>query len=66
MKAVLVWVDEFETFYQIPEKVFNEFQNTESYNRLEELGFSLHDESSGFKFLDKKTNQLNELINQFK
>lgn len=61
MNPILVWVDTFETFYQMPEKVFEEFQQTESYIKLEELGFSLYDVSSDMKFKVNSTNQLNEL-----
>jgi hypothetical protein len=45
----------------MPEKVFEEFQQTESYIKLEELGFSLYDVSSDMKFKVNSTNQLNEL-----
>jgi hypothetical protein len=45
----------------MPEKAFEEFQQTESYNKLLELGFSVYDESSDMKFKVRSTNQLNEL-----
>jgi hypothetical protein len=45
----------------MPEKAFEEFQETESYNKLAEIGYSVYDESSDMKFKDKSTNQLNEL-----
>jgi hypothetical protein len=61
MNPILVWVDAFETFYQMPEKAFEEFQETESYEKLLELGYSVYDYSSYMKFKDKSTNQLNEL-----
>ena len=61
MNPILVWVDTLETFYQMPKKVFEEFQQTESYIKLEELGFSLYDVSSDMKFKVNSTNQLNEL-----
>lgn len=61
MNPILVWVDAFETFYQMPEKAFEEFQQTESYDKLLELGFSVYDESSDMKFKVRSTNQLNEL-----
>ena len=61
MNPILVWVDAFETFYQMPEKAFEEFQETESYDKLLELGYSVYDESSDMRFKDESTNQLNEL-----
>jgi hypothetical protein len=63
MKAVLVWVDAFERFYQMPEKAFEEFQETGSYNKLAELGYSIYDETSNFTFKPKHINELNILIN---
>jgi hypothetical protein len=45
----------------MPEKAFEEFQETESYDKLLELGYSVYDESSDMRFKDESTNQLNEL-----
>jgi hypothetical protein len=45
----------------MPEKAFEEFQQTESYDKLLELGYSVYDESSDMKFKVRSTNQLNEL-----
>jgi|LakMenEpi03Aug12_release.lakeMendotaPanAssembly.Ray.scaffolds.fasta_scaffold778142_1 hypothetical protein len=62
MKSILVWVDDFEKFYQMPVKVFEQFASTENFDKLLSIGYSLHDEDSGMLFKDKETNQIEELI----
>ena len=64
MRAILIWVDSFEKFYQLPLDVWNQFQDSNDYNKLLIIGYSEH--TSGMKFLPTSTNQVNELIKDIK
>jgi hypothetical protein len=60
MEPILIFVDAFETFYQMPINVWESFKNTKEHNNLLELGYSEH--VDGFKFFAPETNDLNKLI----
>jgi len=60
MEPILIFVDAFETFYQMPINIWEAFKQTKEHDKLLELGYSEH--VDGFKFFALETNDLNKLI----
>ena len=60
MKPIIIFVDELESFYQMPINVWEAFQKTKEYNKLIDIGYSEH--INNIKFLSNKTNHIDLLI----
>ena len=63
--AVLVWIDSFEKFYQMPLPIWREFKKTPLFDKLENMGYSDYcSENNGdgihkdLEFSDLETNEL--------
>jgi len=60
MRPILIFVDELESFYQMPINVWEAFQKTKEYKKLIDIGYSEHIDN--IKFLANKTNHIDLLI----
>ena len=60
MRPILIFVDELESFYQMPINVWESFQKTKEYKKLIDIGYSEHIDN--IKFLANKTNHIDLLI----
>lgn len=59
--AVLIWIDSFEKFYQMPLPIWNDFKKTPIFDKLENIGYSDYYSKNLYEdlvFSDIKTNEL--------
>lgn len=66
-KSVLVWVDSFEEFFQMPLSVWDKFQNSKIFSKLLNVGYSEYysfEKNNGMKFSPHGTNEIDKLKNK--